>query len=67
LRRVGDREQRARRLVDAGVGRLRREHHRDQQRVGIEVLELALWLGIGFSEPAEHLVHFGRRPRLDLE
>ena len=44
LRRVGRREQRRRRLVDAGVGRLRRQHHRDQQRERIDVLQLALRL-----------------------
>ena len=48
MRRIGDREQRARRLVDAGIGRLRRQHHRDQKRVGIEVLELALGSGLAF-------------------
>ena len=36
LRRVGDREQRPRRLVDADVGRLRRQHHGDQQGEGVD-------------------------------
>ena len=62
LRRVGDREQRARRLVDAGVGRLRRQHHGDQQRVGIEMFEFALRLRIGLAKTAEGLVDLGRRP-----
>ena len=31
LRRVGKREQGRRRLVDAGIGRLRGKHHRDEQ------------------------------------
>ena len=64
LRRIGDREQRARRAVDAGVGRLRRQHHRDQQRVGVEMLQFALRLGIGVAKAAEGLVHLGRRPGL---
>ena len=42
LRRVGDLEQGARRLVDAGVGRLRRQHDGDEKREGIDVLEFAL-------------------------
>ena len=62
LRRVGDREQRPRRPVDAGVGRLRRQHDRDQQRIGIEVLEFALRFRIGFAKPAEGFVNLGRGP-----
>ena len=38
FRRVGRGEQSRRRLVDAGIGRLRRQHHRDQQRERIDVL-----------------------------
>src|SRR5580704_4712007 len=38
LRRIGKLEQRRRRLVDAGVGRLRRQYDRDQQRKRIDVL-----------------------------
>ena len=55
-RRVGLGEQRLGRLVDADVGRLRRQHHRDQQRVGIDERELALRLGIGGGEAAVELV-----------
>ena len=62
LRRVGEREQRRRRLVDAGIGRLRRQHHRDQQREGIDVLELALGLRVGACEAAERLLDFGLGP-----
>ena len=40
-------KQAPRRLVDADIGRLRREHHGDEQRVGIGVLELALGLRFG--------------------
>ena len=65
-RRVGDREQRTRRLVDAGVGRLRRQHHGDKQRVGVEMFELTLRLRIGFAKTAERLVDLGRRPGLWL-
>ena len=63
LRRVGDLEQCARRLVDPGIGGLRRQHHGDQQREGIDVLELAFRLRIGLAETAEDLVDLGRRPR----
>ena len=50
LRRVGDLEQGLGRLVDGDVGRLRREHHRDQQGVGIDVVELAARIGIGLRQ-----------------
>ncbi len=39
FRRIGQREQSRGRLVDAGIGRLRRQHHRDQQRERIGVLQ----------------------------
>ena len=55
LGRVGDAEEGARGLVDAGVGRLRREHHRDQQREGAGVLELALGIRVGACEATEDL------------
>ena len=61
LRRVGDVKQRARRLVDAGVGRLRRQHHGDQQREGVPVLEFALGLRPLHRKAAENLLHLGRR------
>ena len=63
LRRVGEREQRGRRLVDAGIGRLRRQHHRHQQRERIDVLQFALRLRIGGLEAAERfldLAHWSR-------
>ena len=63
LRRVGGGEQRGRRLVDAGVGRLRRQHHRDQQRVGILVLELGLRVRHRGLQSPERLLDLGRRPR----
>ena len=59
LRRVGEREQRRRRLVDAGVGRLRRQHHRDQQRERIDVLQLAARLRHRGLEAAERLLDLG--------
>ena len=58
--RVGDGEQRRRGLVDAGVGRLRRQHHRDQQREGIDVFELALRLRLGGGETLENRLGPGR-------
>ena len=54
-RRVGEREQRARRLVDADVGRLRRQHDGDEQGEGVDVFELALRLRVGRGEPLEDL------------
>ena len=64
LRRVGEREQRRRRLVDAGVGRLRRQHHRDQERERIDVLQLALRLRHRGLKAAERFLDLGRGPRL---
>ena len=66
LRRVGGGEQRGRRLVDAGIGRLRGENDGDEQRVGIDVFQLGLRRGAGFLEAAEGFCDFGRRPRLRL-
>src|SRR6202140_506643 len=62
LRRVGNLKQRPRRLVDAGVGGLCRQHHRDQQRVGVEMFELPLRLRIGLAEATERLVDLGWGP-----
>ena len=53
LRRVGEREERRRRLVDAGVGRLRREHDGDEQGERVVVVEFALRLGLALGEAAE--------------
>ena len=66
LGRIGHRKQRARRLVDAGIRCLRRQYDRHQQRIGVEMLKLALRLRIGFAKPAEGLVDLGRRPGLCL-
>src|SRR3546814_7833379 len=46
-------EEGARCLVDADVGRLRRQHHRDQQSVGVDVLQLALGLRQDGGEAVE--------------
>ena len=54
-RRIGEREQRPRRLVDADVGRLGREDHRDEQGEGVAVFELASGLGASRGEPLEDL------------
>ena len=62
LRRVGGRERCARRLVNAGVGGLRRQNHRDQQRERIDMPQLALRLRIGLAKTAERLMDLGRRP-----
>ena len=66
FRRVGDGEQRGRRLVDAGVGRLRRQHHRDQQRVGVDISQLGLRFRARLAEAAERFLHFLRRPGFRL-
>jgi len=57
--RARDLEQRGGRLVDAGVRRLRREHHRDQQRERTDVVEFAFRLGIGGRQSLEY--DFGQR------
>ncbi len=63
FRRVGGREQRGRRLVDAGIGRLRRQHHRHQQRERIDVLELALGFRVRRLEAAERFLDLRIGPR----
>ena len=60
-RRVGEAEELARRLVDAGVGRLRRQDDGDEQRVGVDMIELALRLRIALLEAAEDLRDLGGR------
>ena len=59
LRRVGDREQGPGRLVDAGVGRLRRQHDRHQKGEDVDVFQFALRLRALDGEAAENLVHLG--------
>ena len=66
FRRVGRGEQRRRRLVDAGIGRLRRQHHRDQQRERIDVLQLALRRRIDRPETPERFRRLGLRPGPDI-
>ena len=53
LRRRRDREQPPRRLVDAAVGRLRREQHRREQLEHARVFELAGRVGIGVAQRRE--------------
>ena len=48
-------EQRSAGDVDAGVGRLRREHHRDQQGVGVDIVEFGGRGGVRLREAAEEL------------
>ncbi len=60
LRRVGDLEQGLGRLVDRDVGRLRGQHHRDQQGVGIDVVELAARIGIGLRQRGVELLDLVR-------
>ena len=69
LRRVGDLEQLLCRLVDADIGGLRRQGDGDNQRVGIDVVQLAFRLRAQLFEAAENLGHFslgvfGPRQRL---
>jgi len=51
LRRVGEREERRRRLVDAGVRRLRRQHDRDQQGEWVDEFQLGLRDRPCFGQP----------------
>ena len=53
LGRVRDGEQPDRRLVDPRIGRLRRQDHRDKQRVGIAIEKLALGFGLGCVKAPE--------------
>ena len=57
--RIYDREQRFRRPVNADIGRLGRQNHRDQQRIGVDVVKLAARVGIGFRQPGEHCFYVG--------
>ena len=62
LRRIGEREQSRRRLVDAGVGRLRRQHDGDQQRERVDVLQFAARRRVGGGETAERFFDLGFGP-----
>ena len=59
LRRFDLLEQRAGGLVDADIGGLRGQHHRDQHLVGIAEFQLGLWRGVGFGEAAEEFENVG--------
>ena len=52
LRRVGQGEQRRGRLVDPDIGRLRRQHDRDQQGERVDEFELGLRDRPGGLQPA---------------
>jgi len=47
--------------IDAGVGCLRRQNDRDQQRIGTDEVELGRRRRIGFGEPAEEFENLGFR------
>src|SRR6185369_13383459 len=53
LRRAGDRKQAPRRLVDTDIGRLCRQHHRDQQLERRGVFEFGGRLRIGLAQAAK--------------
>ena len=59
LGRVGDLEQRAGRLVDADVRRLGRQHHRDQQGVGVDVFQFGLGSRVVGGKTAKEFVDIG--------
>ena len=61
LRRVGGGEEAARRLVDAGIGRLGGEDDGDEERERVGVLELRLRLGEGVRKAGEEGVGLGLR------
>ena len=50
-RRVGEREECRRRLVDAGIRRLRRQHDRHQQGEWVDEFQLGLRDRPGFGQP----------------
>ena len=66
LRRIGRREQGRRRLVDTGIGCLRRQHHGNQERERIDVLQFALGRRVDRLEAPERLRHLGLRPWPDV-
>jgi len=60
LRRCFDAfEQVARRNVHAGVGRLRGEHHRDQQLIDVARIELGRRRRVGLGQPSEEFENLG--------
>ncbi len=54
LRRIGDIEQCPRGFVDARIRCLRRKRNSHHQRIGIHMLQLALWLGLGRLKAGEY-------------
>jgi hypothetical protein len=57
---LGEVEQATRRFVYAGIGRLCRQHDSDEQRIGIDMLQFALRLGMIMPELLEDRPRFGR-------
>ena len=60
LRRIGRLEQVRRRLVDRGVGSLRRQHHGDEEGEGIGVMKLGLGVRAHLGKTPENLLDFRR-------
>ena len=54
FRAVGEGKKRARGLVDAGIGRLRRKHDRNEKSKRIDIVEFAFRVRIGGFEAAEN-------------
>jgi hypothetical protein len=59
VRRIRDLEQRPGCLVHTDVGRLRRQHDGDQQRVRVDVFQLAARVGVALLEPPEEFLDVG--------
>jgi len=59
LRGVGDLKQRSGGAVDAFVGGLGGENHGDQQRIGVGVLQLRLWIRADVGEAGVEFFRFG--------
>src|SRR3546814_19840457 len=61
LRRLHLLKQPPRRLVHPDVGRLRREHDRDEQLIGVAIFELGLGAGVELGEAAVEFENIDRK------
>ena len=59
LRRIDLGEQGAGRLVDADIGRLRRQRDRDDQRIGVAIFQLGLGMRVRLRQPVIELDDIG--------
>jgi hypothetical protein len=66
FRRLDALEERAGRDVDTGIGRLSGEHHRDEQSVGVVILELGRRRRVRLGQTAEELENLLALHRLPI-